>query len=160
MRAASRATRSTAVFVAALACIMLAASISVFAVPPTQVARVHDAVTFTGECCFLWKETVKITEPAVVVPVVVTWSADVVVNDEFLVGLSVNGNPCTADGSREIPWYSGMLGAVNATHQWIVFPSDGLVKGTNTFALCGGGAFAATDTITFTLSTLAVQISQ
>ncbi|MFZ3340766.1 MAG: hypothetical protein WA609_18915 [Terriglobales bacterium] len=160
MKAASRARRSKAAFVATLACIMLAVSISAFAVPPAQVARVNDAVTFTGQCCFLWKETVKITEPAVVVPVIVTWSADVVVNDEFLVGLALNGGPCAADGSREIPWFYGISGAANATHQWIVFPSDGLVKGKNTFALCGGGAFSPTDTISFTLSTLAVQISK
>ena len=166
MKAVSRIRKSKAIFVAALACIMFAGSISAFAVPPTQVARIDNAVTFTGQCCFLWKETVKITEPAVVVPVIVTWGADVVVDDEFLVGLSLNGGACTADGSRLIPWFAiygadgDVNGAVNATHQWIVFPSDGLVKGTNTFALCGGGAFATTDTITFSLSTLAVQISE
>ncbi len=157
-----KTNKNTAVFVATLAGIMLAGSLSAFAVPPKQVARVYNAVTFTGKCCFLWNESVSITEPATIVPVIVTWSADVVVNDEFLVGLSLNGGGCTAFGSREIPWLAVFKGsgALNQTHQWVVFPSDGLVKGTNTFALCGGGVSSTSDTISFGLSTLAVQISQ
>ena len=163
MKTFSKANKSNALLVAALACMMLAGSMPAFAVPPKQVARVYNAVTFTGQCCFLWNEAVSIPEPATVVPVIVTWSADVVVDDEFYVGLSLNGGPCTAYGSREIPWLPVLKGsgALNATHQWVVFPSDGLLKGTtNTFALCGGGVNSSSDTITFGLSTLAVQISK
>ncbi|MFZ3340765.1 MAG: hypothetical protein WA609_18920 [Terriglobales bacterium] len=161
MKAFSKAPKSNAVFVAALAVMMLAGSISAFAVPSGQVARIYNAVTFTGQCCYLWNETVQVTEPAKLVPVIVTWSADVLVNDEFLVGLSLNGSACVAYGSREIAFFRLIENsAVNATHQWIVFPSDGLVKGTNTFALCGGGAKSASDSISFGLSTLVVQISK
>ena len=161
MKAFSKAHKSNAVFVVALAIMMLAGSISAFAVPPGQVARVYNAVTFTGQCCYLWNEEVQVTEPAKLVPVIVTWSADLIANDQFLVGLSLNGSGCTAYGSRELASYElfGYRG-VNATHQWIVFPSDGLVKGTNTFALCGGGASSPSDTISFGLSTLVVQISK
>jgi hypothetical protein len=157
----STTSKSKAVLVAALACVILAGSTSALAINPKQVARVYNAVSFTGQCCFLWNESVSITEPAAVVPVIVTWSADIVINDEFYVGLSLNGRGCTAYGSREIPWAPVLKGSgiLNATHQWIVFPSDGLVKGPNTFGLCGGGVNSSTDTITFGLSTLAVQIS-
>lgn len=161
MKTFSKASKSNAVFVAALAIMMLAGSISAFAVPPTQVARIYDAVTFTGQCCFLWNETVQISEPAAVVPVIVTWSADIAVNDDFYVGLSLNGSGCTAYGSRLITYFDVRNGGTqNQTHQWIVFPSDGLKKGTNTFGLCGGGVNATSDTISFGLSTLAVQISK
>lgn len=161
MKTFSKARKSNAVFLAALAIMMLAGSISAFAVPPGQVARIYNAVSFTGLCCYLWNETVTVTEPAKPVPVIVTWSADVLVDDEFLVGLSLNGSGCTAYGSREIAWLSTKSrSGVNATHQWIVFPSDGLVKGTNTFTLCGGGVNKPDGTISFGLSTLVVQISK
>jgi hypothetical protein len=157
-----KVNKNTAMVMAAFACLMLAGSIQAFAVPVSQVSRVLTFTTFTGECCFLWNQTVQITEPAVVVPVIVTWSADVFVNDEFIVGLSVNGGKCIAYGSREIPWLPvlGGSGILNATHQWVIFPSDGLKKGTNTFALCGGGAKSTSDTIDVGESSLAVQISK
>ena len=162
MKTFSKFDTRNVLFVAALSCLMLAGSLSAFAVPPKQVARVYNAVAFTGKCCFSWNESVSITEPAAVVPVIVTWSADVVVNDEFYVGLSLNGGSCIAYGSREIPWLAVAKGSgtLNTTHQWVVFPSDGLVKGTNTFALCGGGVNSSSDTISFGLSSLAVQISK
>ena len=40
-------------FIAALACIMLAGSISAFAVPATQVSQALNFTTFTGKCCSL-----------------------------------------------------------------------------------------------------------
>jgi hypothetical protein len=90
-----------------------------------QFARVYNAVTFTDQCCYRWNEAVEVTEPAKLVPVIVTWGAAVVVNDEFLVGLSLNRGPCNADGSCEIAWYKFIRfpSAMNATHQWIVFPN-------------------------------------
>src|SRR5579862_6756105 len=148
--------------IAALACIILAGSISAFAVPTTQVSRALPFSTFVGKCCFLWNQTVQITEPANVAPVVVTWSADVFLNDEIIVGLSLNGGSCIAYGTREIPWLPvlGGSGILNATHQWVLLPSDGLKKGTNSFALCGGGANSASDTIDVGQSSLVVQISK
>jgi hypothetical protein len=157
-----KANKNIVMVVAVLACVLLAGSVSAFAVPVNQVSRVLTFTSFTGKCCFLWNQTVKITEPAAVVPVIVTWSADVFLNDEIIVGLSVNGGACIAYGSREIPWLPvlGGSGILNATHQWVVFPTDGLKKGANTFALCGGGANSTSDTIDVGESSLAVQISK
>ena len=118
-------------------------------------------MTFTGLCCYLWNEEVRVPETAKLVPVIGTWSSDLIANDEFLLGLSLNGSGCTAYRSRELVSYElfGNRG-VNATHQWIVCPSDGLLKATNTFAPCGGGANSPSDTISFALSTIVVQISK
>ena len=162
MTTSSKARNRSKTLIAALACIMLAGSISAFAVPANQVSRALPFVTFTGKCCFLWNQTVKITEPAAVAPVIVTWSADVFLNDEIIVGLSLNGGACIAYGSREIPWLPvlGGSGILTATHQWVILPSDGLNKGTNTFALCDGGANSASDTIDVGQSSLVVQISK
>jgi hypothetical protein len=155
-----KANKNLAVVIAIVACMMLAASTSAFAVPASQVSRVLIFNNFTGLCCFLLNQTVKVTEAAPLVPVIVTWSADVLPNDEFWVGLSLNGGACIAYGSREIDLFSPTLsGYTSTTHQWIVLPSDGLKKGTNTFELCGGGVYSASDTMVIGLSTLAVQIS-
>ena len=155
-----KANKNTAMVIAALACAMLAASTSAFAVPATQVSRVLILNNFEGLCCSLWNQTVKITEPAAVVPVIVTWSADVAPNDEFIVGLSLNGGSCIAYGSREIDLFApGGSGYTSTTHQWVILPTDGLKKGTNTFALCGGGTGSPADFIDIGLSTLTVQIS-
>ena len=164
MNAFSKASKQRVLLVAVVTCLIVAGSVSAFAVPPKQVARISNAVTFTGKCCSVWTEKVGITEPATVVPVIVTWSADLVLNanvglqDDFLIGLSVNGGPCTAYGSREIPDLMTRTSStiLNATHQWVIFPSDGLVKGTNIFALCGGGANSDFDTISIGLTTLTV----
>ncbi len=162
MTTLSKARNSSTRFIAALACIMLAGSISAFAVPAGQVSRVLNEVGITGKCCFMWSQSVTITEPAAVAPVIVTWSADILLNDEFLVGIAVNGGACIAIGSREIPWLSvlGGSGYLNTTHQWVVLPSDGLKKGKNTFTLCGGGANSSSDTMDVGLSSLVVQISK
>jgi len=157
-----KATNSRMLLIAALASFMLAGSISAFAVPPTQVSQALNEVTFTGKCCSLWNQSVAVTEPAAVVPVVVTWSADIFLNDEFIVGISLNGGSCIAYGTREIPWLPvlGGSGILNATHQWVILPADGLKKGKNTFALCGGGANSNSDTIDIEQSSLVVQISK
>jgi len=157
-----KANKSTAMAIAIIACMMLAASTSAFAVPASQVSRVLTFNNLTGLCCFSWNQTVKITEPAVVVPVILTWSADVAPNDEFIVGLSLNGGACTAYGSREIDVYPypGGSNYTTTTHQWVLLPTDGLKKGTNTFELCGGGAISPADIISIGLSTLTVQTSK
>ncbi len=134
---------------------------SAFAVPKQQVL-LSTGKQLTGKCCFMWGESVSVTEPTAVVPVVVTWSADFAENDEFMVGLSLNGGQCTAYGSRVIAQQSvlGGDGFMNTTHQWVLSPRDGLVRGTNTFTLCGGGAIANSDTISIGYNTLAVQIGK
>ena len=99
-------------------------------------------------------------EPAKPAAVVVTWSATTgaTFEDEF-VGLMVNGGPCRFYGSRSIPepatdWNSH-------TSLWIVYPTDGLHAGTNTFTLCGGGGGAFADSAVFHViaNTLTVRLS-
>jgi hypothetical protein len=154
-----KANKNTAMAIAIIACMMLAASTSSFAVPASQISRVPTFMTFVGVCCTPWGQTVQITEPAEVVPVIVTWSSDVWTTDESIVGLSLNGGFCTAYGSREIP-AQGSNGFTNTTHQWALLPSDGLKKGPNTFALCGGAVRPGTDILNIWLSTLTVQTSK
>ena len=130
------------------------------AVPPGQVLRNADFQTFSGPCCFSFSETVAVTEPAKPAPVVVTWSATTgaTFEDEF-VGLMVNGGPCRFYGSGSIP----EPGEAWNTHTslWIVYPTDGLHAGTNTFTLCGGGAgeFANQAVFHVMANTLTVRIS-
>ena len=139
-------------------CSLAASALSV----PKQQVLISTGKQLTVACCLMWGLSVSVTEPTAVVPVIVTWSADFAENDEFLVGLSLNGGQCTAYGSRVIAW-QGVLGGdgfMNTTHQWVISPKDGLVRGTNTFTLCGGGANSNSDTITIGYNTLAVQINK
>jgi hypothetical protein len=154
-------TKRNIVSLTTVVLLVVSLAASAFAIPKQQVL-LSTGKQLTGICCFLWNETVSVTEPSTPVPVVVTWSADFSVNDEFLVGLSVNRGECIAYGGRVIPW-QGVLGgdgAQNTTHQWVVSPKDGLRPGTNTFTLCGGGAISNSDTITIGYNTLAVQIGK
>ena len=129
------------------------------AVPSNEILRVEFNQTFTGECCFSWAETVTLTEPAAVVPAVVTWSTDyrTDVRHEWG-GLSVNGHPCAPkDPIDESAPSDGTFSS--RTFQWVVLPSDGLIKGSNTFTVCGGG-LSATDGVTLGFNTLSVRISK
>jgi hypothetical protein len=161
MKVFSKATKQNIVCLTTVVLLVLSLAATAFAVPKQQVL-LSTGKQLTGKCCFMWGESVSVTEPTVVVPVVVTWSADFAENDEFLVGLSLNGGQCTAYGSRVIAWQSVLAGDgfMNTTHQWVLSPKDGLVRGTNTFTLCGGGAIANSDTITIGYNTLAVQIGK
>ena len=131
-----------------------------FAVPPSQVFRSNDLLTFSGPCCFSFGETVALTEPAKPAPVVVTWSATTGFTfvDEF-VGLMVNGGPCLAYGPNAIPEPGGQQNT--HTFVWIVFPTDGLRAGSNTFTLCGGGGGILADQAVFKVidNTLTVRLS-
>ena len=146
---------------ATVALLVVSLAASAFAIPKQQVL-LSTGKQLTGKCCSMWGESVSVIEPTAVVPVVVTWSADFAENDEFLVGLSLNGGQCTAYGSRVIAQQSvlGGDGFMNTTHQWVLSPKDGLVPGTNTVTLCGGGAIANSDTISIGYNTLAVQIGK
>jgi hypothetical protein len=161
MKTFSKVNKSSPVLMAALACMMLAESVSVFAVPVSQVARDLTGRTISAECCVLLGPMVRVTEPTVVTPVALTWSTDYPVNNEIRFGLSVNGGTCTSYGPTVGPALStlGGSGFVSTTYQWVVLPSDGLRKGVNTFAVCGGG-IGSFVTITIGHNTLAVQISK
>jgi len=158
MQTHSKKSRNGLILLAVLTCLLVAGSVTAHAVPVGQVLRVQTAQTFTGVCCFSWKETVSITEPSPTVPVVVTWSSDYVATYQFFVGIMLNNGPCTFYGSGQIPAYSGNYNF--RTMQAVIFPSDGLVKGKNTFTLCGGSQGVATDSISLGYNTLVVQISK
>jgi len=153
-------TKRNIVSLTTVVLLVVSLAASAFAVPKQQVL-LSTGRQLTGACCFMWGESVSVTEPSIPVPVIVTWSADFAESDEFLVGLSLNGGQCTAYGPRVIPW-QGVLGGdgyMNTTRQWVLTPKDGLVRGTNTFTLCGGG-IANSDIITIGYNTLAVQINK
>jgi hypothetical protein len=75
--------------------------------------------------------------------VIVTWSADYNTTGTSVVGLALNGGPCRFYGPFTLQEPQLIAGSnsitVATTHQWVVLPSDGLVKGKNTFQMCGGG---------------------
>jgi hypothetical protein len=147
----------------ALACLVLGSSLSAFAVPAPQVARILTGQEITATCCVPIGPTVRINEPATVTPVIVTFNADYVVNGTAQFGLSVNGAPCTFFGASVAPslsFGSGSNGAFNSSaFNWVVLPSDGLLQGSNTFTLCAGGASAPVK-IDLGFRTLSVQIGK
>jgi hypothetical protein len=163
MKTFSKVNKSSAVLIAALACIMLAGSVSTFAIPASQVARVLNIQTITAQCCVAFGPTVRLTEPVAVAPVIVTWSTDYAPGGTVQFALSVNGGPCLFYGSSVGPQVALGTGSVSiflsASFQWIVLPSDGLVKGTNTFTVCGGGVGKPV-TLNVGSNTLTVQISK
>jgi len=142
-----------------VAFVVLGLAAAAFAILPSEVLFVGNIQTFTGLCCSRWGETVLVTEPKAVVPVVVTWSTDYRLTDSrfFHVGVSVNGHPCLVN---DLTFFAPPDGSfVSRTLQWVIFPSDGLVKGTNDITLCGGGGDTS-DTITMGGNTLAVRIAK
>jgi hypothetical protein len=152
-------------FAAILACLIVAGTGSAYARKLNQVLRVSHNQTFVGECCFSFGESVSITEPAAISAVVITWNSDYVVNvgDEYHIGISVNGGPCVTDiyGSVVLADADVITGGdgLNATIQWIVLPSDEVLKkGTNTFELCGGGRHSSSDSISLGTNTLTAAI--
>ena len=159
MKAFWKAHQTKAVLLTALACMMLAGSMSAFAVPPTQVARLLTNPTITATCCVPIGPTVQLTETAIS-PVIVTWSSDYEISGESAFALSVNGGPCLFYGPGDAPFVSlkGGTGLVSSSYQWLVLPADGvLVKGKNTFTACAGGLNGVATTIFFGGRTLSVQ---
>jgi hypothetical protein len=162
MKTFSKVNRSSAVLIAALACVMLAGSISAFAVPPTQVARLLTNPTITATCCVPIGPTVQVIEPSPITPVIVTFSSDYEISGESAFNLSVNGGPCQFYGAGDAPFVNVKAGTglLNSSYQWLVLPADGvLIKGKNTFTLCEGGLGGPT-TIFFSFRTLSVQIGK
>ena len=151
---------------AILACLVVVATTPGFAVPVTQVFRnTLNTPRFSGRCCFSFEESVQIKEPATPVPVVVTWSTDLLLHTQeyFVVGLSINNGPCQFLGSASMEEVDAIdEGRIDdsRTFQWSVLPSDGLRRGTNTFTLCGGAPFSDTVHIFVGNQTLTVRMSQ
>lgn len=168
MKMFSKATQAKVLWLAIMAGLLAAAAPAAHAVPPAEIVRNLGNQTFSGLCCVSWGETVKVVEPAAVVPVVVTWSADYATSRGFFVKLSVNGAPCQAYGPSSLYHASddrGRLKEQSRTFHWIIFPGEGLPgtqlhKGANTITLCGGGQFTADQTITIGLNTLSARISE
>ena len=158
MRILSKPIKRVVLPLTVVVTLMALGSALAFAVPANQTLRVQKAQTFTGLCCFSWGETVKINEPNLVVPVIVTWSSDYVANAQMFVGISLNGLPCAFYGSGQIPPYLSSYSA--RTVQLVIYPSDGLVHGLNSFTLCGGGQNSSSDSISLGYNTLTVQISK
>jgi hypothetical protein len=149
--------------IAALAIIAVPATL--FAVQSTQVFRytgspfLHAAV-----CCTVLSESVTLTEPATVAPVVVDFNADYQSNVEGNFGLSINGGSCNIFlGPNRLPEFnlgsggSGPFG--NVHYRWVVKSTDGLKTGKNTFTPCAGGSEGNSANIELGFHTLSVQIS-
>jgi hypothetical protein len=162
--------RTSVVFASILACLIVVGAGSATAADKT-VLRNQNYFYVNGQCCISLNETVTITEPATLQPVIVHWSAgySIEVTDNYQAGLSVNGGACSANagagagyGPEVIPdfelGYPGNFSHVD--FQWIILPSDGVLKtGTNTFELCGGGANSTSDSIVINTNTLSVQLA-
>lgn len=130
------------------------------AVPTNQVLKLQPNRTIVGKCCFLWDETVTITEPATLAPVVVTFSTDFQESGTFVVKLSVNNRPCQAFGPSILEFDPDRQ-PLSHTFEWIINPEDGLIKGTNTFTLCGGDVSGApSPSLIIGARTLSVTISK
>lgn len=161
MKACWKLNSRSVVFLAIMCCLMIAGSTRALAVPPTEVARTLTNQTIPGKCCVIFGPQVRVTEPTVVVPVVVTWSTDYQDSNEWILsGLTLNGGPCSFFGSGSFPVFNVTDQWAGTSHEWVVFPADGLVKGTNTFQVCAGGAFTSGAHITFGFNTLAVRLSK
>ena len=133
------------------------------AVTNKEFLRVEHNQAFQGLCCFSWLESVSATEPPTVVPVIVVWSTDYQATGAFLVTLSVNGGPCHFFGPGSIqPFGRGDGGGFFDSYyfQWLISPSDGLHKGTNTFTLCGGAASSPTAVIILGFNSLSVRTAK
>lgn len=145
----------------AIICAALASVPSAHAVPPNQLFQTFDEQVLTGLCCFSWNETVSVVEPSAVVPVVVTWSTDYLLQSLVFIqtGLMVNDGPCQALGPGRFEQPLSVQGQFDTrTVQFIVEPAQGLHARTNTFTLCGGGLFSATDSIGLGANTLEVRL--
>lgn len=149
-------------FLAAVIGMAMAASSTAFAVPKAQVQRTIDGSNHTGRCCSPWGDSVQVNEPERPVPVVITWSTEYQTANPFLVGLSLNGGPCTFFGPKSIPPFNpGDWTMTSITFQWVIMPGDyGLVPGRNVIRLCGGGVFSEADHIDLGFGTLSARLGK
>ncbi len=163
MKSHSKFNKQNILSLAVLSCLILMGTMPAFAVPAPQVARILNIQTFTAQCCVQLGPTVHVTEPAAVVPVIVTWSADYADTGTVLFGLSLNWRPCAFYGSGVAPLTTldpkSTSIFLSSSFQWVVLPADGLVKGSNSFTVCGGGVGGSV-TMNIGSNTLAVQLSK
>jgi hypothetical protein len=142
---------------------VIAVPITLLATPAAQIFRyTGNPVTFTGTCCQNWNESVSVTEPATVVPVIVDFNTDYQATGEGWVGLSLNSGTCSIfHGANRLPEFnlgSGGSGPFGDVHyQWVITPADGLKSGKNTIEVCGGGSLGNTATIVLGFNTLVVR---
>jgi hypothetical protein len=158
MKRFAKVNRSSAMFIAALTCLVLAASVSAFAVPSGQVHRSLTNVTLTGACCQdIPGETVTVTEPTTVTPIVINWSFQYLATGPFGFGVRVNGGGCGNFG----PTFAPATGSpVTQSIQWVIFPNEGLVPGKNTLTVCFGPILKNSDTLAVGPRALAVRIGK
>jgi hypothetical protein len=159
MKAFSKLYKGNLMLIAALVCMIAASSISALAVPPNEGFYTYTGQNLSGPCCFSWNDTVTVTEPSAITAVVLTWSTEYVAHAFYLVGLSVNNGPCTAYGPRTLtPTLQG--GQVETTNfQWVV-PKSVLVKGNNTFTVCGGEVSPSSPPIQLGIRSFAARLSK
>jgi hypothetical protein len=146
-----------------VACLAMMVTPKASAVPASELLRVEQNTNFQGLCCFTWLDKVRISEPTVVAPLLVTFSTDYQATDIFFVGLSLNGRPCQFFGSGTLLPFGvgdGSGDFSSDTFQWFIQPSDGLVKGNNTLTVCGGADTDQNAVVFLGFRTLAVRISK
>ena len=161
MRILPTLTRRKAICLAII-CLVVGIATAAYGVPQKQLLRMFDRHTFTGGCCFSWNESVSVTEPAKLVPVVVTWSADFQLpfQQQVAVGLSVNGSVCQNLGGGRFEQSLVVSEQFDTrTFQFVIHPSEGLRSGENTFTLCGGG-LSGGESITIGSNTLQARLSK
>jgi hypothetical protein len=143
---------------ASMACLIVAGSVSAFAVAPQEVHISRNLVTIHGACCQdVSGEVVRVNEAAVLVPVVLTWSVQYTSSGLYSFGVRLNGGGCGDYGPQVMPTIVNI--ATPFTYQLVILPSDGLKQGTNTFQICVGALVNESDTIILGERTLAVRSS-
>ena len=162
MKDLAKFNRRDLLLIGTLVVLLAAAFTSAQAAEKSKVLRNMDGDHHTGRCCSSWDETVAIREPEVAAAIVVTWSTDYQTTTPFLVGLKINGGGCTFFGPAFIPAAAPSDDtSASISFQWVILPGDyGLVKGNNTFTLCGGGVFSEGDSITLGFNTLTVRLQK
>jgi hypothetical protein len=157
-----RSMKNKRSMIAFVVCVLVAA-VAAFATPGPQLARHTTPITVTGPCCQnIADESVKITEPATLAPVILTWSMEYVSTGPFAVGVSINGGGCGDYGPEYLPQKTAVTGIpfFPTAIQWIIVPQDGLHSGPNTFQVCEGPTVNNNDQLTLGTRTLSVQISK
>jgi hypothetical protein len=163
MNTMSGTKKSGLIFIAVIVCLMLAPSISAQVGSNGATLRVMDqGETHTGFCCSVWSDFIQMTQPEKPVPMIVTWSTDYRSNAPLLVGLRLNGGPCTFYGPAYLPASApGDDTYASKTIQWVIMPGDyNLLRGANSIRLCGGGIFSQDDSITLGFYTFHVTLGK
>src|SRR5712671_5557975 len=97
----------TTVSVAIIVTLALGLAAPAFAVPNSQVLRILNSRTISGDFPQRIGEVVSVNLGSRPVPIVVTWQGDVASAGRFLMSVSVNSQPCGAFGGGQIPYFLG-----------------------------------------------------